>query len=103
MSGVAPFSCGSQAMDWIENNCQRCKKSERADHDGPIDPTCDIEKALGEAFFSGVVSESIAVRMNALQTAYMWHCPEKDPRYAPAPCYNHILRRVQDVAPHKEK
>lgn len=77
MSVVAPFSCGSQALDWVDRNCYRCVKSERADHDGPITPTCDIEKALGEAFFTGKVSAEIAVRMGKQAMALTWDCPER--------------------------
>lgn len=82
MSSVVPFSSGCQALDWFERNCCRCKKSERADHDGPITPTCEIEAAIGEAFFCGTVSNNIAERMGLVGDAsrLTWDCPERDDR-----------------------
>jgi hypothetical protein len=68
-------------MDWIARNCDRCKLSPRADTDGPIKPTCQIEQAIGEAFWNdGSVPDEIGTRMGldaAGPLALTWDCPER--------------------------
>lgn len=70
-----PFSCGTQGTDWVSANCERCKKFNYKN----IDNTCDIDRALVEAFFDdGTVSMEIAKRMGAVENdgKFQWMCPE---------------------------
>lgn len=75
---IRPFSSGSQYADWTGCNCDRCTKG--AARLGPDAlPTCEIELALGEAYFgSGKVSAEIAQRMGHTdhKGAYAWPCNE---------------------------
>lgn len=65
-----PFHCSSQFADWIDKNCEHCKKQER----------CDIYDALYESYVGdGTVTDEIAKRMNysAEQPGYYcWPCNE---------------------------
>lgn len=67
---VRPFYCGSQFADWIDKNCENCKKSQR----------CDIQDALDEAYMGdGTVTAEIAKRMNyenKVPGYYSWPCNE---------------------------
>jgi len=66
---VRPFHCGSQFADWIDKNCEHCKKA----------GSCDIQDALGQAYMGdGAVTKEIAERMNhnAEVHYYCWPCNE---------------------------
>jgi hypothetical protein len=75
---IQPFYCGSQYMDWLTANCERCKKYDLEQS------SCEIDSALFEACIDdGTVSEEIAVRMGFLVDGkqngnYNWMCPEVD-------------------------
>jgi hypothetical protein len=72
---VRPFSCGSQAADWMARNCQRCALSSP-----DIAGDCEIEAAIGTACFGdGTVSAEIARRMGATEHEghLTWDCPER--------------------------
>ncbi len=42
------FSCGTEAMDWISNNCERCAKYNR---ESAADTECEFSNKLGMGFF----------------------------------------------------
>ena len=42
------FSCGTEAMDWISLNCERCTKY---DADSMADTTCDFSNKIALGFF----------------------------------------------------
>lgn len=75
---VRPFFSGSQYGDWTSGNCDRCTKG--AHRLGPDAlPTCEIELALGEAYFGdGKVDADIAQRMGVTTSGvtYGWPCSE---------------------------
>lgn len=82
---VRPFYCGTQYMDWLENNCYRgCSKA------APVDATldempCEIERALSWACMDdGTVSAEMGRRMGLprWEGYYSWPCPEHDPPWA---------------------
>lgn len=59
--GVRPFSNGTEFTDWLEGNCERCKKG--AGYSGEW-PTCPIEDALTYAMFDdGTIDDAIADRI----------------------------------------
>lgn len=66
---IHPFSNGTQYMDWVATNCDRCAKVEN----------CEIADALADACCSsGEVSEEIARRMGyfAHHGHVNWPCGE---------------------------
>ena len=73
---IRPFYCGSQYMDWLASNCERCKKYDLEYS------SCEIDCALFEgAWCDGTVTEEIAVRMGFLVNGkqngkYNWMCCE---------------------------
>ena len=75
---IQPFHCGSQYMDWLTSNCERCKKYDLKYS------SCKIDCALFDAACDdGTVTEEIAVRMGFLVDGkqngkYNWMCPEVD-------------------------
>ena len=74
---IRPFSNGSQYMDWMGANCDRCTKGYRERPDGEWDTRCDILNALSEANWDdGTIPPSIAVRMGYAARRYCWQCPE---------------------------
>jgi len=74
------FSNGTQALDWHEANCYRCKKyTDKPDKLESI--TCDIGRALLEAYYDdGSVTVEIARRMGYFDNKFslVWMCPEVD-------------------------
>ena len=44
------FSCGTEAADWIYNNCEKCKKY---DPDSAEDTTCEFSNKVCMGFFGG--------------------------------------------------
>lgn len=76
-----PFSCGSQAEDWMASNCDRCSKGVP----GPGRPRCPILDAVRAAWFGdGEVAGEMARRMGYLDDAgaptgrRCWPCREVD-------------------------
>ena len=71
---MRPFSGGSQYGAWIGANCDRCAKG--AQRHGPDAlPDCEIELALGEAYFDdGNITDAIAARMGDGAGRYYWKC-----------------------------
>lgn len=45
---ITPFSCGSEAFDWLSNNCEQCKKAYRPRTGEPYLPDFDETKQLVE-------------------------------------------------------
>lgn len=84
---VYVFSCGSQYVDWLDNNCCGCRK--QADPEASLDEMpCDIERALSwAAVDDGRIPLPVADRMGktANKGRYSWPCPERDPPWADAP------------------
>jgi len=77
---MRPFSNGTQYMDWVGANCDRCTKG--AHRLGPDAlPDCEIELALGEALCGdGSVTDEIAWRMGYYPDgSYCWMCSEWNP------------------------
>ena len=76
---VSLFSTGSQFADWTSKNCDHCKK---AMAENASRYTCDIEKALWDAYMSdGKVDKAIAHRACYHPSAggigyYNWPCDE---------------------------
>ena len=73
---MIPFSNGSQFMDWLSANCDRCKK-----YNEDVDKTCDIEYALGMAYVNdGKITDEMAKRCGAdvNKGKFQWMCPEVD-------------------------
>lgn len=79
MKKYYPFSNGTQALDWYESNCYRCKKY---DEPGRLeDMTCDINRELVRTYYGdGSVSKEIAERMGYFDNKFslVWMCPEVD-------------------------
>lgn len=80
---LRPFANGTEAEWWFEHNCYRCGKWSAPD----APPTCEIDKALFEAFSNGgIISPSIGERMGYPKLAYnkkgerytWWPCPEHE-------------------------
>jgi hypothetical protein len=78
---INPFSNGSQYMDWLARNCDRC--SLNYDHENQATRGCEIEEALSFACIDdGKVSAEIARRCGitaGTRTHYTWDCPERRP------------------------
>jgi D-arabinose 1-dehydrogenase-like Zn-dependent alcohol dehydrogenase len=70
------FSNGTQFMDWMYRNCERCSKY--SDDDAP---TCDLDALNTYALMEdGSYSLEDAVRLGydpAHQNRYTWDCPER--------------------------
>jgi hypothetical protein len=74
----SPFHCGTQCIDWMGCNCERCKKFSGYDSDINTIP-CEIEKAIIWASVDdGTISKEIYDRMDANNGNYVWKCPEVD-------------------------
>lgn len=74
-----PFSCGTQAEDWMSSNCDRCTKQFK-DQPGR---RCCIQSAIIDAWSDGGdVSAEMARRMGFLDadgattSRYLWPCTE---------------------------
>ena len=91
-----PFSNGSEFLDWLARNCDRCDKGMRVDEWGdPAECPCPIEEALHSPNEDGYIEPEIAARMGYPEHAYhtsgvryyTWDCPERVqadmPEYAP--------------------
>lgn len=88
---VRPFYCGTQGLDWRCWNCRNCRRyNERT-------PTCDIDRALLDAYFGdGSVSADIARRMGHPG----FRCTELDARIPPRLYYEFRLKPLEsEVAP----
>ena len=71
------FSTGTQSMDWMANNCDRCTKAGDISERGSS--KCELFEALGDAGADdGTVSPEIAQRIGRTSagTRYVWQCPE---------------------------
>lgn len=56
-----PFSCGTEAADWMHNNCERCSKYCRED----VDKTeCDFSNKVAMGFFGAGPSKEEAEKYN---------------------------------------
>lgn len=77
---VRPFHCGSQYMDWLDRNCDRCTKG--YDHERQ-ESHCEIEEAMSFACIDdGCISTALARRCGITEetrTHYTWDCPEREP------------------------
>ena len=72
---MKPFSGRSQYADWVSSNCDRCAKG--AHRLGPDALPCEIELAIGEAYFDdGNITDAIAARMGDGAGRYCWKCAE---------------------------
>lgn len=73
---MRPFSCGSQAEDWMGANCDRCTKGASDTQD----VCCPIQIALLDAWFGdGEITDEMAKRCGADVAHlkhYNWPCPE---------------------------
>ncbi len=77
------FSCGTQYLDWVASNCQRCEKSVEV-WGNPTDcydpEKCEVEFRLGEACMGdGRVTPEIAKRAGATEAnegKFIWQCGE---------------------------
>lgn len=78
MKKIMPFHSGSQFMDWILVNCDRCRNSMNATDD--IADTCGLELKLWRAYWSdGWVDENVAKAIGVTNTPpfpYRWQCTE---------------------------
>jgi len=78
--GVCPFSSGTQYLDWVANNCDKCRKGPdwKAVEMGAENTKCEIEQALSEGAITGRVPKEIARRMGFFENRgkYVWPCPE---------------------------
>lgn len=65
-----PFSNGTEFMDWISSNCDRCTKGPAIGHCGPNEK-CDIENAFALASIAGgtIKDEIIGDEANAQRIA----------------------------------
>ena len=72
-----PFYCGTQRMDWMYRNCDRCTKFDP--DTTPEDAPCDIDAALTRAAMGEEVPDEIKKRMGVPDDvcAYTWDCPER--------------------------
>ena len=73
---MRPFYCGSQYLDWVASNCERCKKGSIDE----IEIRCPIQRTLDAACIGdGEISDAMAVRMGITEetkNAYGWPCAE---------------------------
>jgi hypothetical protein len=100
--GVQPFTNGSEAMDWMESNCNRCQRSWCCRNNAAEPPDFqETEKltnagsecigafALGFGFVSGYIPNDIAVWIGADIKGKFCHMPvlcrhfTADPEYTP--------------------
>ncbi len=75
---IRPFSTGSQAAEWNEENCERCFRG--YDHEKG-DYCCPIQRAIDEAGIigDGTLSPEMAARMGITaetEDRYTWRCAE---------------------------
>lgn len=69
------FSNGTQSMDWMASNCDRCTKAGDISERGSS--KCELFEAIGDAGASdGRVSAEMAARLGYAETRYVWMCPE---------------------------
>ena len=76
MTGIRPFSDGSQYADWRAMNCAHCALYDQDHYTG----RCEIDGALGLADVGdGTVPAEIARRMGYVPGHLFWRCPESQP------------------------
>lgn len=74
---IRPFSNGTQYMDWLASNCERCKK---ATWDLVENFKCDLQEALdmaciGTGEITNEQSKRIGINENT-KNSYVWPCSE---------------------------
>jgi hypothetical protein len=76
---INPFSNGTQYMDWVLSNCDRCKKN---GYDEDTWPTCEVHKGICLGAIEGYITDEIAERMGYTEAhadgkgPYVWPCKE---------------------------
>lgn len=94
---VRPFSCGSQAADWRNINCERCARGA-----GPYETAqCDVSQAVDAAWGGdGTVSADVARRMRAddpdCNHYLTWLCGEYEPTKAWAARHADARREAEE-------
>jgi hypothetical protein len=80
-----PFSCGTQYLDWQNNNCCQCRKY-LVSSDGEVqEPYCELEYAIAIACIcDGTISGEHADRLGLpAKTWAGWRCREFEPEQLP--------------------
>lgn len=72
-----PFSNGTQFMDWIARNCDRCSRCKVNEH-GEDATECDLWDALQAACEAEPVPAEVLSRIGYKPGAYTWDCPERN-------------------------
>lgn len=88
--GVTPFSNGSEAIDWMENNCNSCQRSWCCRHQQAEPPSWDVTEklakegkecygafALGFGFVSGSIPPEVATWIGATIRGNFCHMPDQ--------------------------
>jgi len=84
---ITPFSCGTEAMDWLCNNCEQCKRAYKPKPGEEEYPDFDETKKLVEqgkecklkfdldfAFVTGEMPEETAKQIGYKNGRLSWSC-----------------------------
>lgn len=75
---IRPFSMGTQAMDWMSNNCWVCTRER----------TCNLHRDLVDGIVAhrGEITRAVADRMGVPENTWSdWTCKEFETKPLPGP------------------